>query len=141
MAEGGVSEGEKHGPDWLREFEQQLGHGREPFVYAIDALRERFDVRQLPDGWLVLRRAELHPGSGWLYFAALRFAQSDVGGANELDALVFYGEGPGGKRGESLRECRHTYWGESGYIFYPDGKLITAALATLAEFYDDMVAA
>lgn len=48
---------------------------------------------------------------------------------------VFHGGGPSG----SLRELRHTYWGEpnnSGYIFYPNGALICAAFQHLKRWFD-----
>ena len=48
---------------------------------------------------------------------------------------VFHGSGTG----DPLREMRHTYWGEannSGYIFYPDGKLIADAFKKLARWFD-----
>lgn len=124
----------KKGPGWLVPYVQQ-DHNGEP-VYPIDKLRVEFDVRELPGGWIVFQHESKY--GNWKYFAVLRFAQSETNGENELDSIVFYGDGPGGKPEESLRECRHTYWGEDGYIFYPDGKLIVAALTALSEFYDDL---
>ena len=114
------------------------------FVYNIDELRAAgWDVRELKNveyvcGWLVVQRdLPASPSGGlWLRFAVLRFHQSDDEG--EKATCLFYGDGPGGAEGDSLRECRHTYWGEGGYIFYPDGTLIVAALKALSEFYDDM---
>lgn len=46
--------------------------------------------------------------------------------------VVFHGEGPS----DSLRELRHTYWGDNGYIFYPNGKLIADAFAKLGRWFD-----
>ena len=106
-------------------------------LYLLDDLRSQFDVRDLPHGGqLVLKRKD---GSNWLEFAVMMFARSNTDGSNTLVSCVFHGDGPGGKGG-SLRECRHTYWGEDGYIFYPDGALISSAFAMLSEFFDDMVA-
>ena len=48
---------------------------------------------------------------------------------------VFHGRGFAG----SLRELRHTYWGEqpdSNYIFYPRGDLIADAFAKLRRWFD-----
>jgi len=48
---------------------------------------------------------------------------------------VFNGSGPS----DPLRELRHTYWGDpdnSGYIFYPSAKLITAAFDKLKTWFD-----
>jgi hypothetical protein len=45
---------------------------------------------------------------------------------------VFRGCGPSG----SLRELRHTWWGENGYIYYVNGELITDAFAKLRQWFD-----
>jgi len=50
----------------------------------------------------------------------------------EKMSVVFHGSGPSG----ALRELRHTYWGENGYIFYPHGALIASAFAALKEWFD-----
>ena len=122
-----------HRPDWMHGEDE-----RDHFVYSIDHLRASVDVevRDLSGGWLVLKRdATDSPSRGlWLRFAVLEFFQSDVGGANPFGACLFFGDGPVG----NLRECRHTYWGEDGYVFGPNGKLIVAALRALSEFYDDL---
>lgn len=34
------------------------------------------------------------------------------------------------------RECRHTYWGEEGYIFYPNASNIIAAINWLTKYFD-----
>lgn len=123
-------------PDWLRPYGKELDHGC-PFIgYALDELRKKFDVRELPGGWLVLKHDSTF--GNWMQFTVLQFATSNSDGSNEFGSIVFYGDGPGGKPDESLRECRHTYWGEDGYIFYPNGKLISSAFAALSEFYDEL---
>lgn len=45
---------------------------------------------------------------------------------------VFHGYGYSG----ALRELRHSYWGEDGYIFYPQASVITSALTMLKEWFD-----
>lgn len=50
----------------------------------------------------------------------------------EKMSLVFHGNGPS----SSLRELRHTYWGEDGYLFYAQGRLIAAAFIALNEWFD-----
>lgn len=128
--------------DWLPAYDGEALFGNEDeSVYRIEALRDAgLDIRELPGGWLVLKRADEKGPSGglWLNFAVLQFHTSIDEG--EFATCLFFGDGPGGKKGESLRECRHTYWGENGdgYIFYPEGKLIIAALRALSEFYDDV---
>lgn len=64
-------------------------------------------------------------------FAVLDLAYTAEIGGVKL-SLVFHGEGPS----DGLRELRHTYWGEDGYLFYPDARVITAALAALKEWFD-----
>lgn len=46
--------------------------------------------------------------------------------------LILHGDGPAGE----LRELRHTYWGDDGYLFYPDVRVIVAAMAALKEWLD-----
>lgn len=73
-------------------------------------------------------------------FAVFRFAMGPAtkDGVEVEPALfhrVFHGDGPSG----SLRELRHTFWGEpdnSGYIFYPNGALIADAFAKLKRWFD-----
>lgn len=102
-------------------------------LWRLAELREQFEVRDLPRvGWLALSKAA---DSSWLRFAVLDFEQSDGDGSNVLVGLVFHGEGPS----DPLRECRHTYWGDDGYIFYPNGALIADAFVALSEFFDNMV--
>jgi len=36
----------------------------------------------------------------------------------------------------NLRECRHTYWGDGGYIFSPNVLVISQALLILAKWFD-----
>lgn len=53
----------------------------------------------------------------------------------ERHILLFHGSGPSG----SLRECRHTYWGEvdnAGYIHYPNFATIESALRELRRWFD-----
>lgn len=45
---------------------------------------------------------------------------------------VFHGYGFSGP----LRELRHTWWGEDGYLPSPPGEVITRALAALGEWFD-----
>jgi hypothetical protein len=70
-------------------------------------------------------------------FAVFRWEQGSASGdpPDEWYQRVFHGSGPSG----SLRELRHTYWGEtdnSGYIFYAPGKLIADAFKQLERWFD-----
>lgn len=58
---------------------------------------------------------------------------------------VFRGWGPSGPglipaggdpTWRGLRELRHTYWGENGYLHYPPGALISDAFAKLERWFD-----
>lgn len=117
--------------DWLEHEISPVND--EDILYSISAAQEKFEVRQLNrNGWLVLNWDET---KFLLKFAVLEFAFSDADGGNIRGQCLFHGSGPTG----SLRECRHTYWGEDGYIFYPNGPIISAAFKVLAEFYDGMI--
>lgn len=63
--------------------------------------------------------------------ATLKEIQADDGQFE----IIMHGIGPSG----NLRECRHTYWGDSGrngYLNYPDRKLICGAFEVLARWFD-----
>ena len=114
--------------DWIRKTE---GHNEGYIVYSLDDAKAKYEVRELNGGYLVLNwdNEKL-----WLKFAVMSFYSANGDGSHVYLSVEFYGEGPSG----SLRECRHTYWGKDGYLFFPNGKLITSALAALSEFYDDL---
>lgn len=105
-------------------------------VYSLDYCRKNFLVSDLTNrGYLVIKHSD-DPDSDWMHFAVLSFdSSSGIDGSNTMLTAVFHGDGPSGV----LRECRHTYWGEDGYIFYPDGPLIASALTALSRYYDGLV--
>jgi hypothetical protein len=101
-------------------------------IYSLIELYAKFEaVRLCQDGWMFLNWDEKR---FWLKFAVLQFYSSDADGNSVQLECVFHGEGPTG----GLRECRHTWWGEGGYIFYPKGKIITSAISELAKHFDDL---
>ena len=67
--------------------------------------------------------------NGWLDFAFLfplyvcPYIHEDI-----KCGILFHGTGF-----LEMGECRHTYWGENGYVFYPEIKQITTALKWLEE--------
>ena len=71
-----------------------------------------------------------------VYFAVLELQRGPASdGSTATYRMLFHGSGPAA----SLRECRHTYWGEpdnTGYIFYPPFEVIEAALRELRRFFD-----
>jgi hypothetical protein len=102
--------------------------------YPLDLAKEKFEIKYLcEDGYLILHYDEVNPF--WLKFAVMEFGYSLTHEDKEDEVFMsclFYGEGPTG----GLNECRHTYWGDGGYIFYPNAKIITAGLKALEEFFD-----
>ncbi len=58
----------------------------------------------------------------WLDFVFLEFCSGD--GKETQCEVLMHGSGPLG----ALKECRHTYWGDGGYLFYPNATHIKVAL-------------
>ncbi len=118
--------------DWLdSEADPQ---DQEERIYPLDKIRQKlFEVRELGEGgYLVLNWDVNH---SWLDFAVLEFCSSNADDTEVMLSCVFHGGGPS----DVLRECRHTHWGEEGYLYYVNGRLITLAFQALSEFFDDMV--
>lgn len=63
-------------------------------------------------------------------FAVLEWDSSCAG--EDFYSMVFHGQGVG----SGLREMRHTYWGEGGYLFYAPADVIAAAFEALKEWFD-----
>lgn len=73
--------------------------------------------------------------TNWVEFTVFEFAGKHSDESFTRYSRVFHGIGPSG----SLRELRHTFWGEpdnGGYIFYPDGRLICDAFQKLGRWFD-----
>lgn len=104
-------------------------------VYDLDLVKRTADgvIELVPGaGWLAIRIED-----GCLSFIVVEFHS----GPSTRDGVVVDGikvervfDGYGYH--EVLRELRHTHWGESGYIYYPNGKIITAAFEALREWFD-----
>lgn len=116
--------------DWLKhQVRDDIGTDTK-LVYSLNDIKAlNLDVIELADaGILVIQKEDdLH-----VNFALLQEDCDD--GEDRFFSVVFHGRGPSG----SLRECRHTYWGEdgNGYIFYPPFDLIIAALNELKKYFD-----
>lgn len=121
------------GPKWLKKIEEPLLDNGSYF--SLQDAREKFEVRELikDHAWLVLKRVS-DEESVFLDFAVLEFATQVVGNEEVECQVVFHGHGLSG----ALRECRHTWWGEEGYLYYVNGPTITAAFRALSEFFDEM---
>ena len=98
------------------------------YIYNLDTIKAKYEVLELVrDGYLVL-----HWDKSWLHFAVLNFHYSDD--EKTMLSVQFHGEGPT----DGLRECRHTWWGDGGYLFYPKGDLIAKAIGELSKYFDEM---
>lgn len=99
-------------------------------AYSLDEIRKGFEVRQIcEDGYLILSWDEERL---WLKFAVMEFFYGEGAKDKLFLQCIFHGDGPTG----NLREFRHTYWGDNGYIFYAKKEVIIAGLNALSEFFD-----
>lgn len=112
-----------------------IDHNDNPVYAEPDIRRIATRVIDLPRGLLAVRIEGIHVEVVLFELSGGPMTRNGI----EVDPAtynrVFHGSGPSG----SLRELRHTYWGEpdnSGYIFYPNGKLIAAAFEALKEWFD-----
>jgi hypothetical protein len=69
---------------------------------------------------------------GFMDFAFFDYSYLCDDSNETYTTLMMHGSGPS----NNLRECRHTFWGEDGYIFYPQKSHIIAALDWLEKYYD-----
>ncbi len=80
--------------------------------------------------------AVVDPGDGSrVMFAAFDWScgpASPPDGVGDLYRVLFTGEGFAG----SLREMRHTNWGEDGYLFYCNRQVVIEALTALGKWFD-----
>ena len=109
---------------------QHNDHNADP-VYAADEIRG-VATRVVEINRTGLLAVLVDDESTWVQVALFRFSSSNSDGSGVMHQLVMHGEGPSGP----LREFRHSYWGEDGYIFYAPRKLIVGALDALKEWFD-----
>ena len=100
--------------------------------YSLTEIRSKCEVINLGDNGYLALLPDSDDESFKLTFGVFTFNNSD--GKDEYVTVQFHGYG----FTLVLRECRHTYWGEAGYLFYPDGKVISLAFKELAKYFDDM---
>ena len=118
---------------WLKSYVDFEENGSNCKTFSLERLEKDFEVRQISgNGYLVLK---WDSEKFWLEFAVFEFDSSDIDNKNVALSLIFHGKGAAGY----LRECRNTFWGEDGYLYYPNGKIISASFVALSEFFDDMV--
>lgn len=98
-------------------------------AYSKTALQAKFGeeiFEELTDNLVVVGIQDEH---GWLKFCFMEFNHSDD--TDTYYNQMWYGEGPTG-----LRECRHSWIGDDGYVFYINKLNFVAALEWLEKRYD-----
>lgn len=105
-------------------------------IFILGKIKEKFTVEELISEslWVAHDYAKNEKGYCWMNFGFFEFKSIEMGknyNHAECDMLM-YGSGPVG----ALKECRHTYWGDNGYIFYPNKQNIIKALEWLEKFYE-----
>jgi hypothetical protein len=62
----------------------------------------------------------------------LEWAASEADGSNPSYGMIAHGNGVG----DALREARHTYFGDDGYVFYLNAEILTWGIGQLKEWFD-----
>jgi hypothetical protein len=118
--------------DELKTYESDWKINDSCTMYDLEKLQLAYEMIPLNDSSWMLWDKDKDPGSIKVKFALFRRCSSDMDGKNITLTLCMHGYGFLG----GLNECRHTYWGEDGYIFYPNAKDIKAALDFLSQHFD-----
>lgn len=116
-----------------------LDHNDEPTYWEPEIRAASTTVVDLPGGLLAVAESP-DPDDPWTHVTLFAwFAGPATCNGVEVEPncyqRIMHGDGPS----KVLRELRHTFWGESdnsGYIFYPSGKLISAAFEALERWFD-----
>lgn len=102
----------------------KLSDIRKSFVECVEIIKD--------SAWLAVNNDD-----NCISYILFDFMMSDGNGINIKVKTVFFGHGYGG----SLREMRHTYFGNDfrevdGYLYYPPCKAIAAAFDYLGKYFD-----
>jgi hypothetical protein len=97
-------------------------------TYSLNEIKLKFDIVELQpeQSWFVSQS-----DGNWMEWAVFEWAGGLIG-ENPDASLLFYGGGTLG----SLREMRHTYFPDNGYVFYFPIKTMQLALAELSKYFD-----
>lgn len=107
-------------------------------VYSLDDLRVAWEhCEELIPGALWALRSS-HDGT-WLDVAFVEYEHQWSGDPEVFVTHMMSCDGPGSETEHSLRECRHTYFGDmlQGYVYYMRFAHIEAALKYLRRFFDE----
>jgi len=109
----------------------------EDIVYPLDKLCSAATEVEVLEGGLCFL-CLYQTDEQWLDYGLFEQICSDEGGNNAKVQIIFHGGGPGTlKEGEfSLREFRHTYFGDEGYYFYLPIKSTIQALQILSKYFN-----
>jgi hypothetical protein len=115
--------------DWLNSDHRGMSDN---IVYLLSEVNDKCQIIELDnEGYLALVYDE--ESEFKLTFAVFTSNSSDD--KDTYLTVQFHGYGFTG----GLRECRHTYWGEDGYLFYPNGRVIRLAFKELSKYFDEML--
>jgi len=125
----------------LKEVGKKDKMNQEDVVYPLDKiLSAATKVIEIDEGsgscWLCLYQKEEY--EHWLDYGLFQIVSSASDGSSTEVSCIFQGGGTGTlKEGEfSLREFRHTYFGDDGYVFYMPIKETIKALQILSTYFD-----
>lgn len=103
-------------------------------IFSLDEIKSKYrEVKQLDNmHWVAYwwNPADAKDNT-WLDWKFLQFHMSDGDGSNAFVEIICQGNGP-----TSMRELRHTNWGENGYLFYPPFKAMRLLIDDLEQYYD-----
>lgn len=108
-------------------------HSDEPVYREPDLRAAAPYVIDLSSGLLLVDDTKDH----WIEIALMDFVSGPATiDGHEVDPAFYARLMHGNGAGTPLRELRHTFWGDTGYIFYPNRKLIVEALDALSRWFD-----
>lgn len=103
---------------------------KEEKIVTLESYKDKGTLEELlPERLYIVHYYNAH-NENWLHWEFLLWTGSDD--ENTYVETMVKGEGPVGL----LRECRHSYWGKDGYIFYLQKDCVLKAIEWLSKYYD-----
>jgi hypothetical protein len=96
--------------------------------YLLDDIKKqcRTSITEIvPSHWIGIDSVD-----SWMEFILVKVS-SEVDGVVKVNKVM---EGSGSL---GLREMRHTYWGNAGYLYYVNGDAIIKTLQFLKQYFDE----